>query len=753
MKSLLAILCFILLTTPMLMANQIYVVGEIFTQTWCGYCPAARSALRQMYENEDSFPYLIPIIWQGNAGHISPGYSTRASFYGVSGIPHAQWGGNLNVVGGGAAVYNNYVNRYNQIVNISSPIDLNVALSLNNQNQLVVTANATITENITTTNNQMVFILTYDLTGVMDPDYFASVKAYHTQPFNITTSGQSETFTQTYDMDPTWDIMRVKAVALVQTFTDTKVIHQAGIAGFYQLMPMFSSNVQQGPPDLFVQFYDSSFPSQSIVSWEWDLNGDGVIDSTEPNPSFLYTVPGTYNVTLTVSDGEDTVEQVFENYITVTDANNISGALSGTWRSDYNPFRITGDAFISEDSYLVIEPGVEVIIGSNTFTVHGHLSADAANTDPIIFTSDYTWRGMRLVNSQADNTLINCHFSKASHTALVVENSRVTVIGNTFYNNEGTSDPGAVKITNANDIIINNNIFSNNYSSTGIGAVEINASSFDVKNNLFVNNTGFTTGAFGVKAGAAINFINNTISHNSFTAANGYQIFNFNSFLTVKNSIVRGSGTPISALANAVTLVEYSNVEGGHSGVENIDEDPMFISPSSGAGITHNGLDSVWYLHDDSPCVDAGNPSAVNNDPEDPENPGYAAHPAKGTIRNDMGTYGGGGIEYWVNIEDDHLIHKPQLSNRLVVYPNPFNPNVTISLSRIDFNLDTPVSLKIYNTKGQLVKTLADNIATSSSAFRWNGLDDHNQPAASGIYFVRFSAGDIIASQKIMLLK
>jgi PKD repeat protein len=752
MKSILAIICFILLTTPVLFATQIYVVGEVFTQTWCGYCPAARSALHQMAEEEDTFPYFIPIIWQGNAAHISPGYSTRASLYGVGGIPHAQWGGYLNTVGGGAGTYAAYAGRYNQLVNNVSPVELDLSLSLN-QDQLVLTAEALMTGNITTTNNQMVFILTYDLTGIMDPDYFASVKAYQTQTFGLTSTGQSETYVQSFTMDPSWDVTRVKAIALVQTFSENKVIHQAAMNGFYEMMPMFTSNVQQGPPDLFVKFYDNSYPAQNIVSWEWDLNGDGTIDSTDPNPTFLYTEPGNYSVTLTISDGEEFAEEVMVDYIVVTDSDNISGGLSGTWRSEYSPFHITGDAHIAEDSYLIIEPGVEIITGNHALTVNGHISADANEAEPIVFTSDSNWQGLRITNSLTENTFVNCHFFNASQTAMKIDNSNVTLIGNTFYNNEGAADPGAVKVTSSDELVFRNNVFSNNKSNTGIGALEINASSFDVKNNLFVNNTGFTTGAFGVKAGAAINFINNTITHNNFTASSGYQIFNFNSFLSVKNSIVRGDGLPISALANAVTLVDYCNVEGGHSGVEVIDEDPMFVSPTEGSGIEYNGLDGIWYLSDESPSVDTGNPAVAYNDPEDPANPGFARFPAKGTIRNDMGTYGGNGIDYWVNIEEGYLITKPETEARIVAFPNPFNPSVNLSLSKIEYSKDSPVSLKIYNSRGQLVKTLADNIYTNRTEFVWDGLDNQRMPSASGVYFVRFTAGDTTASKKVMLLK
>lgn len=67
----------------------------------------------------------------------------------------------------------------------------------------------------------------------------------------------------------------------------------------------FNANVTGGPSPLAVNFSDSSFSSApgGITSWAWDFDGDAVIDSTLQNPSFVYNNCGTYNVSLTVTDG------------------------------------------------------------------------------------------------------------------------------------------------------------------------------------------------------------------------------------------------------------------------------------------------------------------------------------------------------------------------------------------------------------------------------------------------------------------
>ncbi|MCK5052480.1 MAG: PKD domain-containing protein [Candidatus Cloacimonetes bacterium] len=57
--------------------------------------------------------------------------------------------------------------------------------------------------------------------------------------------------------------------------------------------------------------------SREVVSWEWDFNNDGTIDSYEQNPTHNYTEEGMYTVVLTVSDGTNTDTETKVDYITV----------------------------------------------------------------------------------------------------------------------------------------------------------------------------------------------------------------------------------------------------------------------------------------------------------------------------------------------------------------------------------------------------------------------------------------------------
>jgi len=98
----------------------------------------------------------------------------------------------------------------------------------------------------------------------------------------------------------------------------------------------------------------SSTSSGSPDTWEWDLDGDGSIDSTEENPYFLYTSQGSYDVTLTVWSDNESNTFTQDDFITVTDGSNISGELSGVWDEEHSPYIITDDAKISAGNQLDI---------------------------------------------------------------------------------------------------------------------------------------------------------------------------------------------------------------------------------------------------------------------------------------------------------------------------------------------------------------------------------------------------------------
>ena len=85
---------------------------------------------------------------------------------------------------------------------------------------------------------------------------------------------------------------------------------------------------------------------------------------------------------------------------------------------------------------------------------------------------------------------------------------------------------------------------------------------------------------------------------------------------------------------------------------------------------------------------------------------------------------------------------------QLQTFPNPANPEAVIAFS-LPENAE-PIRLKIYNVKGQCVRSW-ENI--SGSQVRWNGQNQQGETAASGIYFVQLQHSQGVLSCKMALMK
>lgn len=84
-------------------------------------------------------------------------------------------------------------------------------------------------------------------------------------------------------------------------------------------------------------------------------------------------------------------------------------------------------------------------------------------------------------------------------------------------------------------------------------------------------------------------------------------------------------------------------------------------------------------------------------------------------------------------------------------YPNPFNLSTEISFQ---LPRDCRVDLKIYNLKGQVVKTVAQKeMDRGTHTVYWDGTDSKGSVVASGIYFYKLKASNFTSVRKMILLK
>ncbi len=84
-------------------------------------------------------------------------------------------------------------------------------------------------------------------------------------------------------------------------------------------------------------------------------------------------------------------------------------------------------------------------------------------------------------------------------------------------------------------------------------------------------------------------------------------------------------------------------------------------------------------------------------------------------------------------------------------YPNPFNPETSIQ-----FNMPTngQVSVKIFNTKGQIVRELFNGkMEQGHNELVWKGVDNNGKNVSSGIYFYQIKTSNQSIMNKMMLIK
>lgn len=292
-----------------------------------------------------------------------------------------------------------------------------------------------------------------------------------------------------------------------------------------------------------------------------------------------------------------------------------------------------------------------------------------------------------------------------------------------------------------------NNIITNNSARYGAGIV-LNYAGGEYRNNVIFKN--FGSRDFGSGSAMWLNNIfsrpktieNNTLVLN--TAITGTAgIYGAGSPAIVRNNIVwKNTSTTSVQISGSGLQVRYCDVQGGFSGAGNINVDPDFDSTN-------------YYLKSTSPCIDKGDSSLIYNDPEDPVNPGLAKWPSRGTVRNDIGAYGGPGCKVIANT----VVGINNLGNNLMPdgfnlkqnFPNPFNPVTKINYT-IPSNVKgqtSNVKLTVYNSIGQEVATLINESKPAGNySIKFDG-----SGFSSGIYFYRLESGEFTDVKRMVLVK
>ncbi len=487
----------------------------------------------------------------------------------------------------------------------------------------------------------------------------------------------------------------------------------------------------------------------------------------------------------------------------------VSGNVSGTWSAD--SVLVAGEISVPVGATLNIISGVQVIFqGHHKFLVYGFLQALGNASDSILFTAANAsagWWGIRFINAPDSSHLSYCIIERGRalgaypdsnsygggvfcyHSNPVIQNctfrqnycewygggacfwqqSNALVEECLFTDNRSDDDAGAIFCGFGSDPLIRQCVMIDNWALAWGGAICNFWSSPTVEYCTISDNWGNNGGAYfcSYSAGGHLNhciisgnsanlgggivnmpgsnlLISNCTIFGNAAPSNGGGIYFSSSTTTVVNTIVAnntGNGGLyfVNSPSASVTYSDINsnqplnfygaappnlgqivtvNANGDSCDIYyNIFQPPLFVDPVNGN----------YNLQEGSPCIDAGDP----NSPLDPDS----------TIA-DIGAFF---FDQSAAVEHPSFDLIP-LTFALSVFPNPFNPDLTI---KFDLPHPSNVNLKVYNIAGGEVVSIASGYYNAGRYdFTFNGAN-----LSSGVYFVRFNAGDFSKIQKVVLIK
>ena len=320
--------------------------------------------------------------------------------------------------------------------------------------------------------------------------------------------------------------------------------------------------------------------------------------------------------------------------------------VSGIWKEELSPYKVINNIEVESGNKLIIEPGTKIQFDKGcglTIGNNAQLKAIGSQEDSIKFCaidSKVGWNRISFSSTGNDDTLAYCIimdgklevYSSPSGCGggILISNSGPTILNSRISKNSVFADGGGIYISYGG-VIIKNSIIEGNHAGGwggGISSAGWNKNSVClVENSVLYNNSAYWGGGIFLNSSIKLFLHNSIVWDNKIRTVNGGSTIFFMGSDTIDLNYC-----DIDTLSSG-WFGEYSNQGKIIWGNGNIYSNPLFT----------NTQNSDFTLQNTSPCVDAGDPDPQYNDSEDPANPGYALWPAMGTVRNDMGAYGGGG--------------------------------------------------------------------------------------------------------------
>jgi len=244
--------------------------------------------------------------------------------------------------------------------------------------------------------------------------------------------------------------------------------------------------------------------------------------------------------------------------------------------------------------------------GAGIYTIEGRLSMDGTEVmDNTTSGSQRRGGGIYLVSSAQSQ----------------IKNSIIK--GNTADTGAGIYLQDSTNFRISNNRIVNNLQSVASFSNGGGGIYWNTGCSGVLVNNLIANNTAYQGGAgYGM---SALEFVNNTIVNNRANYRGGGFYLNACSPSNLNtihwgNTAASGGNQLWLQTNSADPAIRYCDVQGGSAAFglstgsytgtyqNNLNANPLFISPTAGAGISFDALAADFSIPEGSPCVDMGDP-------------------------------------------------------------------------------------------------------------------------------------------------
>lgn len=399
----------------------------------------------------------------------------------------------------------------------------------------------------------------------------------------------------------------------------------------------------------------------------------------------------------------------------------VSGSIDTNTMWDADTVLVVGDVTIENGVTLEISPGVRIAFdGYYGLDVLGRLLAVGTAAEPIQFTSadptgfavDSTttgsWRGIRFPHTPTGNEPSAIEYA-------ILEYCKTA---------GGIDRGGALSVIAFSKLRISNCIFQHNVADYGAGVYCANFAAPEVVDCLLTDNQAFVTGSVIYTLDAYPALINNTMVSNPVLneawadpiAALHYHI----SKPKTINSIIRENPSQYflggQIVEGKAFYTRYNNIEDGHAGEGNFDDDPLFLDQGP----------HPFALAEGSPCIDAGTPDTTDLK--------LPTLDLMGGVRIAGGRVDVGAYEWSATAGVDGRI---SAADRLhwAIHPNPSVREVEISFL---LPVPTDVTLEIFDAAGRGVRTLSlGPAAPGRRHVRWDGCDAQRHPLAAGTYLCR----------------